>query len=417
MSLSVGGVTGTIGSGSGVAEQRRLDADGQLIESTVVGQQQAGGGVSAGDFKFGDSADNSATARRDKSGQASLDLARRKNQSDAGKMFDAMAAKVGLGGKDDAKDKKKGALQTLAGGGEEADTQVHDVFGIRLAHKDLVALAEMARRNDWAAPGGSNAADAKDWRAAQAAINASKGDPSVVAEQLSRFVGASKKDRVALLRQFLRPGGKVSIGMAYSFPDELASSQKEFEELVVKDCEARVLALAAKGQLDAAVKLGNDLQTRLTQLTMRIKNSQAFTDKAAQADMASKMGQRRTALSEALRQVQGKTSAADEKAARQAEFDRCVGNCQTARRNLDEVCATLRSHVPGSGRMTAMNALSHIDTFNRMFDLKAILQREMKAAQALADQYGFERRRYEAYAADDKVIEGIKTAYNMRGPS
>lgn len=413
VSLTVAGVTGTVGSGSGVAERAKYDADGKLIESTVVGQQQAGGSVSAGDFKFGDSAENTATAKRDKSGQSSLDLARKKNQSDAGKMVDAMAAKVGLG--DDKGKEKKGVLQTLAGG-EEADTQVHDVFGIRLTHKDLVALAAMAKRNDWAAPGGSNADDAKAWRTAQAAINAAGGEPSVVANELSRFVGGSKKDRLALLRQFLRPGGKVSIGMAYSFPDALASKQKDFEELVVKDCEDRVTALAGQGKTEEAVKLGNDLLGRLTQLTMLIKSSQAFGDKAAQADMVSKMGLRRTALSEALRKAQGKNSEADEKAARLEEFNRFVGNCQTAKRNLDEVCETLRGHVPSSGRMTAMNALKHIDTFNRMFDLRAMLAREMKAAQELADKYGFARR-YETYRLDEKVIEAIKTAYNMRGPS
>lgn len=416
VSLSVAGATAQIGSGSGVAEQKKLDADGKLVESKVVGQQQAGGSVSAGSLKFGDSGENKATATRDKAGKAALDLARTQNQSDIGKMVDAAKAKVGLGEADPKAD-KKGLLQKAAGAGEEADTQVHDVFGIRLAHKDLLALGEMARRDDWAAPGGSNARDAQAWRAAQAAINAAKGDPAVVAEQLARFVGGSKKDRLALLRQFLRPGGKVSIGMAYSFPDALASLQKPFEDLVVKDCEERVLALAGKGRVDEAVKLGNELLGKLNDLTMRVKNAE-FGDKAAQADMVAKMGLRRSALAEALRIAQGRTSEADEKAAKQQDFDRFVGNCQTAKRNLDEVCAALRGRLPSDGgRLRTLEAIKHIDTVNRMFDLRAILRREMKAAQELADKYGFARQRYEGYGADDKAIKAIAEAYGMTAPA
>ncbi len=406
------GAKASIGTGNALLEEEKRDAKGKLIRKKTVGEQQAGGGIELpGGIKYGDSSDNKAEAESDAEGNASLKLSKTKNQSQAGKIVVAMKAKVGLG--DDKK--AKGLLQVVAGGGEEPDTQVHDVYGIKLKKPDLVKLGELSMSNKWNAPGGSNAKDVDAWRAAQRVINAAKGDPAIVAEQLSKFVGGSAKDRVTLLRQFLRPGGNVSIGMAFNFPEGMKKEQEEFEELVFEDCEKKVQALAkAKGPAEGA-KLGHALMARLQQLTMRIKSA-PMPDTAAQADMSSKCGERRTALAEVIRELEGRNSEADIKAARLEQFNRHVGNCQTAKRNLDEAFAALQKLRSNDPRMPQLDKNDHFDAVKKMYDLRATLRSELYAARKLAEEHGFPAARYEQFRADDRTVGDLGSWFGLRDP-
>lgn len=414
--VNVLGAKAAIGTGNALSEEEQRDASGKVIGKTTVGEQQAGGGVELpGGIKYGDQSQNKAVARTDAKGNASLELSKKQSQSRIGRIADALEAKgrnaLGL---DDADPKApaKGLAQRAAGGGEVPDTQVHDVYGIRLTKADLEKIGQRAKSDStWPSPWKSSEKDIADWRGAQRAINASGGKPEVVAHELSAFVGKSPKDRVGQLRHFLRPGGDVSIGAAFAFPDGMKQEQADYEELVAGECEQKVYELA-KNDPPAAAKLGHELMTRLTQLTFRIKNAQ-IGDKAAQADMSSQCGRRRTALAEAIRVVEGRNSEADIKAEKQQEFNRHVGNCQTARRNLDEALAplqALRADKPRAPQGTKNDYLADVKS---MLDLRAILRAELAAAKKLADEYGFPAQRYEQFRADDNAIDDLKSWYGM----
>lgn len=414
MGMSIGPVEASIGTGSGTAEEVKHDADGRLIESTVVGSQHAGGGVKLGGMTWGDSAENQAVARRDAKGRASLDLSKKRSQTDGGKVLDAAKAKVGLG---DDGGKKKGLLATATGGGEAPDTQKRDVYGIKLSAKDLTAIGRLAMSESSWTPRMGNLEDITDWRAAGARIKARKGDPGVVADELARYIGGAQKDRLQHVRLFLRPGGNVSIGTAVNFPDALQHLQPEYEELVDGECEQQVVDTAAREGNARATELGRQLQARLEKLTQAVKNSDQFGDKAAQADMVSALTRHRNALAQAVRQAAGQTGEADEKAAALEEFGRQVGACHSAKRSHDALLAELGAKVPKGKRLTQGEKNPLLAKVNLLLDARARLRAELKAAKALADRHGFPAQRYEQYQPDNAEIDRIKDACGMYSSS
>lgn len=422
MGLSIGPADLALGTHSGVAEQTKVDGDGKLIERVVVGTAGAGGSVGSGDTRWGDSSDVQATARRDGAGNASLDLARDQSQTTVDKVLDVAKGKAaavgrmfGLGGDDeDAKKPAKGALTSAAGGGEEkADTQRHDRYGLGLTDKDLDDVAKLASNDrDWT-PRVGNAEDIQAWRAAGARIRAAKGDRGVVAEELARFVGGAKSDRMQQLRLFLRQGGAVKIGTAYNFPDGLKSVRKDWEELVVGACEQQVLrALDAQGPAKAA-ELGHALQGRLRQLLLTVRNSDAFGDLAAQADMVGAIVERTTALDAALRRAEGKHGAEADLAAAQAQFDQLCGACGIAKRNFDLQFTALDTKIRGDSYLTQGEKNKLLAPVEKLLELRGILRRQIAAAKALGEQHGFPARRWEQFQADDKGVDRIKNAVGM----
>jgi hypothetical protein len=419
--LSIGPADLALGTHSGVAEQTKVDGDGKLVERVVVGTAGAGGSVGSGDTRWGDSSDVQATARRDGAGNASLDLARDQSQTTFDKVLDVARGKaaavgraLGLGDDEDTKKPAKGALTSAAGGGEEkADTQRHDRYGLGLTDKDLDEVAKLASNDrDWT-PRVGNADDIKAWRAAGARIRAAQGDRGVVAEELARFVGGAKSDRMQQLRLFLRQGGAVKVGTAYNFPDGLKSVRKDWDELVLGACDQQVLrALDAQGPAKAA-ELGRALQGRLRQLLLTVRNSDAFGDPAAQADMVGAIVERTAALDAALRRAEGKQGPADDLAAAQAQFDQLCGACGIARRNFDLQFSALDTKIRGDSYLTQGEKNKLLAPVEKLLELRGILRRQIAAAKALADAHGFPARRWEQFQADDKGVDRIKNAVGM----
>lgn len=420
--LSVGPAELSLGTHSGVAEETKVDGDGKLLQRTVVGSAGAGGSVGAGGYAWGDSSDVQATARRDGTGKASLDLARDQSQTTFDKVLDVAKGKatavgrmLGIGDDDaDAKKPAAGALTSAAGGGgEKADTQRHDRFGLGLSEKDLDEVARLASNDrDWT-PRVGNAKDIQAWRAMGARIRAAKGDRGLVAEELAKFIGGSQGDRLQQVRLFLRQGGAVKVGTAYNFPDGLKAVRKDWEALVVDACEQQVLhALASQGPAPA-VELGRALQGRLRQLLLTVRNSDAFGDPAAQADMVGAIVERTAALDAAVRRAEGRTGAADDRAAAQAQFDQLCGACGIAKRNFDLQLTALDTKIRGDTYLTQGEKNKLFAPVEKLLELRGILRRQIAAAKALADAHGFPARRYEQFQADDKAVDRIKNAVGM----
>lgn len=420
--LKVAGADLALGTHSGVGEETRVDGSGQLLQRTVVGTAGAGGSVGVGDTRWGDSSDVTATARTDGKGRASLDLARDQSQTTVDKVLDAAKEKAeslkrvfGFGDDKGNDQPAKGLMTSAAGGAaeEKADTQRHDRYGLGLSDKDLADVAKLASNDrDWT-PRVGNAEDIKAWRAAGAAIRNSKGNLGVVAEELARFVGGAQSDRMKQLRLFLRQGGQVKIGTAYNFPDELKPLKKEWDALVVGECERQVLeAIDAQGAAKAT-ELGQALQGRLRQLLLAVRNSDQFGDPAAQADMVTAIVARTQALDAALRKASGQGGAAADLAAAQAQFDQLCGSCQVARRNFDNLFGALDQKISGTRYLTQGKKNDLLAPMEKLLELRGILRRQIAQAKALADQHGFPARRYEQFMADDKAVDRLKDALGM----
>ncbi|MBX3607110.1 MAG: hypothetical protein KF788_17660 [Piscinibacter sp.] len=421
--LKVAGADLSLGTSSGTGEETRVDGDGQLLQRTVVGSAGAGGSVGVGDTRWGDASQSTATARVDGRGRASLDLARDQSQTTVDKVLDAAKAKadalkrtLGFGDDEKGQDKPAKGLLTSAAGGvaEDApDTQRHDRYGLGLSERDLDAVARLASNDrDWT-PRVGNAEDIKAWRAAGAKIRAAKGDRAVVAEELARFVGGASSDRMKQLRLFLRQGGQVKIGTAYNFPDELKPLKKDWDALVVGECDRQVLeAIDAQGAAKAAT-LGETLRGRLRQLLLAVRNSTQFGDPAAQADMVAAIVERSTALDAAVRKASGSSGAEADRAAAKEQFDQLCGACGITKRNFDELLATLDKRITGDSYLTQGEKNELFAPMEKLLELRGMLRRQIAQAKALGEPNGFPARRWEQFAADDKTVEKLKNTLGM----
>src|SRR5690606_24184392 len=122
----------------------------------------------------------------------------------------------------------------------------HDVFGLRLSNKDLLAIAQRAGNEGQWMRAVRRHQELDDWRTAGRRIRAAGGDAGVVAEERARFIGGDKIHRLEMVKGFLRPGGNVSIGKAYGFPDSLLKLQKEYDALVASPSDEQVREVAQK---------------------------------------------------------------------------------------------------------------------------------------------------------------------------
>jgi hypothetical protein len=409
--LKLGGVEASIGLHAGVAEEKQVDADGKLISSTTVGSAGAGGGVKGGDATWGDSVEEQAVARRDGEGNASLDLTRTASATRLDKMADWVKSKLPFGG-DDEKDaaKKKGALATAAGAKEEVDTQSHDVFGLRLANKDLDVIGRRAaNETDWM-HAAQRTQELDDWRAAGRKIRAAAGDRGVVADELARFIGGDKIHRLAMVKHFLRPGGDVSLGKAYGFPDSLKTLRKDFEALVVKPCEEEIREVVATQGAQKAGEFGQKLFDRVEALRQAVSKASDFRDQAAQAEMLSDLAHRKTAITAVMREVAGKNSDADKKAAAEEAFGRLMRECHKYSTQQNELFESIKQLLGKRDRILTGDFKEADSYLSQLLDLRAIWKRDLQEATALAKANGIPERRYQDCQPNDAEFVRLKKA-------
>ena len=315
--VSVLGQGAKIGTHQGLLEEKTVDEQGRLQRETIVGTAGAGGSIGG----WGDSGEDAATAQRDGEGNASLDLEHTRNDTDYGEAAKGLLDDVlSIGG--------TGGALAKAAGTKKRDSSTKDTTGLRLGTADLKKIGQIVvtNRSRW------NSAirrvdEINDWKKAGDAIAAAGGDPGVVATELARFVGGDRIERLQRIEQFLRPGGDVSMGSAYEFPNSLKGKRKDYERLVEGDFEAELAKLAKAGGNPLALTGAATLYAELDALFKAFQLAEDFSRPNAKAEMLSKMTQRRTVVLAALRTYGGQNSAADDAKAKEDEVQRLLHLC------------------------------------------------------------------------------------------
>lgn len=302
--VTVLGVKASIGTHTGVDEQTKTDADGNLIHKTVVGHAGAGGKLGS----LADSEDDDATAEIDGDGDASLDMKSTKNSNHnsraAHKKLKHVAEKLAGEGK------KSGAL-TSAAGGEEDDSTTHDVAGLTLTTGDLKKLGSVACHSIPAFVGAARRWQEKDdLKDAAIAIKNAKGTPGVVAEQLARFIGGGLK-RKETIEMWVRGGYHSQMGHAYEFPDELHDIADDYNEVVDDKLPERMDIMANKKGNDAAAEECKRLAVIADRIEPKLAKCDDFDNEATKGEMLSRLSRRRQLLAEAIKGYGGLGDKAD----------------------------------------------------------------------------------------------------------
>jgi hypothetical protein len=231
----------------------------------------------------------------------------------------------------------------------------------------------------------------------------------VVGAELAKFVGGDIHRR-EMLENFVRGGGNVSIGSAFEFPESLKSQRKEYDDLIGKDCESGVREAAKAQGAAKAAELGHALEVRVKKLLDAVSACGEFRRKNAKAEMLSAITSRQTALATALREVEGKNSAADQKAAAEDEFKRLVESCERHDKLEEGLFGQLEKLIDGR-RLIMTRLLGEAQPLVKQAkDLHAIWQRDLDAAIALAQKNGFGASRYTGFMPDKERFTRIRRA-------
>lgn len=417
--LSVGGAEASIGLQSGVAEQVKTDGQGKLVESTVVGSAGSGGGIKLGDVVIGDSGSDEAVAQRSGDGDATLDLTHTKKQTSFSKLGKALKSKLPFMGEDKPKDgekpaKPKGLLSAAAGGDKgETETESTDIYGIQLSKADLVKIGKIAFTESVWTQAPVRRQEYFDWKKVGKTIREAGGAAGVVADELAKFVGGDKINRLEVLNRLIRPPGQVAIGKAFEFPESLKGKKAEYVKLIDKACEEDVRKLATSEGPQRAGELGKQLFDKVEALRQAWAGATDFSKEGVRAEMLSAIAHRKTALTEAMREVAGKTSDADKKQAALEAFGRLNRECAGYRMKQDELFAKVNDLI-GSRQFIAMVDRSDAEAPMRaLSDMYAIWKRDMAEAIALAKANDIPEQRYKDNQPNQKEWEKLKKACMM----
>ena len=266
--VSVAGVKANIGTNQGVTEDTVADGKGKLIKKKVVGTEGAGGKA----LWHSDSVQDEAVAEIDGTGEASVKLTTTKTNND-----DVDKSGLGLSNDD---------LKRIGG----------------IPCRSMEAWMEGARRID----------ENKDWRTAGEAIKRAKGAPAVVAEQLARYIGGDRVERMKSLQNFLRGGiGSQGIGRKFEFPEALKGLQESYHIVTADSIPDEMDRLAASNPT-AAVERCKSLVKIIDLLDPQIRNNDDFESKATKMEMLQRLVQRRKALAEAVKGYAGERKPEDD---------------------------------------------------------------------------------------------------------
>lgn len=270
--VSIAGVKANIGTNQGVRDETVRDGSGRLVKKTVVGEAGAGGKA----LSHSDSVKEEAVAEIDGKGKASVTLTRTKTDGDT-----------------------------------------VDKSGLGLSNNDLKRLGASAVRSlDYWMSGVRRADEREDWRAAGKAIASAKGAPAVVAEQLARFVGGDRVERLKTVQKFVG-----SMGRRFEFPESMKRLQQSYEIVTAEALPDELNKLAATNPA-AAVEKCKSLLKILDLLDPQIRNNTDFENNATKMEMLQRMTRRRQLLAEAAKGFGGQRKPEDDPALLQQAADR-----------------------------------------------------------------------------------------------
>jgi hypothetical protein len=307
--VSIAGVKASIGTHEGVDEQTATDGTGKIVKKTVAGHAGAGGEV----LGFADSVDEDAVAETDADGTASLTMTRTTTDNHDSRARSKKARKVAekLGLRPSEPGKQVGVL-TSAAGGEENDSATHDVSGLTLSNKDLQRIGGVACRSLPAWMGMTRRyQETDDWQKAGLAIAKAAGEPGVVAEELARFIGGDRVERMKTVELFLRGGHDHSIGKRFEFPDGLRDLQAAYE-MVTADAIPGQLDKIAESNPAKAIEECKRLAAIADTIDPKMRSSNEFANKATKMEMLQRLTTRREQFAEGLKGYAGNNKPQDD---------------------------------------------------------------------------------------------------------
>jgi hypothetical protein len=295
--VGVAGVKLGMGTHQGVDVETTKDIKGKVTHQKVTGHAGAGGTLGP----LADSVDEDAVAEVDEKGHAELTLTRttkdNHNSRARDRQVEKLKQKVGLAKKKD----------DAAQGGEEDDSTVKDVSGLKLTHKELKTLGAkfLGPKEVWI--GRWRRADEKaDWIKCGAAIARGKGAPGVVAEELARFIGSDRVERMHTVEQWIRGGwATIKMGQAFEFPDAIRSVQADYDTVMEDGLPKRLDALAAKDAAKA-VEECKRLQALAAAVMGKVSACNDFSNPGTKGEMLHHLQVRRDMFTSAINGYAGK---------------------------------------------------------------------------------------------------------------
>lgn len=297
-SVGVGGHGLKFGTGQSISEEETRDSKGNLIKKTIVGEEHAGGAL----FGLHDEKTEKAEAVIDGEGNSEVTLSRTTSGNDSKKQLvdkaKKTAAKVGIGEKEPGK--ATGALATATGGKEDESTP-HDVEGLTLTTGDLRKIGGVACRSLPAWNGAPRRwQENEDWAKAGIAIKRANGDPAVVAEQLARFIGGDRTDRMNMVEMWVRGGYHSTIGHAFEFPDSLSDMQADYNEIVSDALPKQMNKLRVEKGNPAAAEECRRLAAVAAKIEPRLRKCDDFKNEQTKTEMLSRLTSCQAMLTEAI---------------------------------------------------------------------------------------------------------------------
>ena len=411
LDLTVLGANLNLGWQQGTEEKVTADAAGNMTESEVTGTQGMGGSFGVGDARIGDSSTSTAKSKRDGQGNVQLDLTKEKKSTSLKKL----AKKLPFMGDDAPPDQRTTGLLSDAAGGGAADDGIDDkdLALLKVSKADLVKIAAIAKGdvNRWTAAAATSGDSYDPWRSLGKKIAAGAAEPGVVADELARFVGGDKSNRMKILDRLLRPSGDTSMAARIAFPEAAKKLQKPYTELVVAASEARIEAKAKSDGPAEADKEAQALLDQIDKLYAELSGSDAYKNqRAVQAEMLSAVNERKTAVLAARRRNAGKQSDADELEALKSEYGRLRKDCVHYEVMEEAPLKEVLELIDGRKEIRALEFADAVAPIRQLSDLYAIWKRDIEKASALGRKIGRPESDLDRYRPDLARFEKLKKA-------
>jgi len=407
-----------IGSKGSTARETKTDADGKLIESKVVGEQNSDVSAGIGDLlNATESRKTTATSVRDGEGNVSLDLVDENKSSNllarAGKRLKGM-----LGIEDEPEEKKKkqtGLIADVAGSKEEEEFD-REVYGVHIRKEDVARIVARAKGNaqEWSQMCWL-AVDEKgilQWSALRGEI-ASKGsaDPGFVTDQLAAFVGVDQGRRMDVLMRLVRPGGDTGTGQRSEFPKSIQEHAKAYAELVVRGDLADAVAKKAKAEgKEKAGAWGSEQFKRLEKMLADVRLAQDFRDKATQLEMMAAINDAKSTLLKAVRHETGNDDAKAEADAARHDYQRIVLELTKFPEVVNPRLAEMKKLLGSRNRLYNDNLKEGLDLIEDLANAFANWKREYGKCEKLGKSLGAPEAEYAKYRPDLSEYEQMRKA-------
>ena len=282
-----------------------------------------------------------------------------------------------------------------------------------MSKADLVKIAAIARGDvdRWTAAAATSRDSYEPWRTLGKKIAGGAADPGVVADELARFVGGDKSNRMKILDRLLRPSGDTSLAARVAFPEEAKKLQKPYAELVTAASEARIEAKAKSDGPAEADKEAQRLLDGIDQLYADLSRSGAYKNQGAvQAEMLAAVNERKTALLAMRRKVAGKQSVADELEALKSEYGRLRKDCVHYDVMEEAPLKEVIELIDGRKEIRALQFADAVAPIRQLSDLYAIWKRDIEKASALGRKIGRPDSDLDPYRPDLARFDKLKKA-------